>query len=384
MIDPSSSNAQSPFTDLPAALVEDVLEQTKSVANHLLDSLKEINIDKEKLRNSLTDRGLIKLESDLGYPPIPTTCGTDGSYAIERLITTDLVAAAAVAVEGLTPPSETRHWPQPKHKAYIIAEPHLEDTATILRALMLGEELHLAIEAPHEVVMIDSSLRLPIIHFNQALNKISETEKLLRTTVDLKNRAESFLNSYSEILNAERSDKQYVGVPKYSTLREIGSLLKWKSNQDDRSMLTLLLRPGEMTVPLHLEKPSSEWHINTGALKADLKDTLQNILNGLDNIKVFYYKPHDWLPALRIEVASNIAENSNRLGIVVQGIKHQCATPSMLEPYPTYLADRMAKSLSRALPAFRQVATQFISEEYEGDISEVFFSMHGYRSESGR
>jgi hypothetical protein len=56
----------------------------------------------------------------------------------------------------------------------------------------------------------------------------------------------------------------------------------------------------------------------------------------------------------------------------------------MLEPYPIYLADRTVKAVARAIPAFRQVTTQRISEHYEGDIGEVFFAMHGYRSEAGR
>ena len=101
-------------------------------------------------------------------------------------------------------------------------------------------------------------------------------------------------------------------------------------------------------------------------------------------LRVFYYKPQDWLPALRIEVSASIASNTHRLATVVQGIKHQTATPSMLEPYPIYLADRTVKALARAIPAFRQVTTQQISKRYEGDIGEVFFAMHGYRSETGR
>jgi hypothetical protein len=68
---------------------------------------------------------------------------------------------------------------------------------------------------------------------------------------------------------------------------------------------------------------------------------------------------------------------------VIQGLRSQCATAAMLEPYPIYLADRTVKSLARAVPAFRQVATQRVSEKYDGDIGEVFFAMHGYRSESG-
>ena len=98
---------------------------------------------------------------------------------------------------------------------------------------------------------------------------------------------------------------------------------------------------------------------------------------------IFYYKPHEWLPALRVETARDIALNDHRLASVIQGLKHQCATAAMLEPYPLYLADRTVKALAKAIPTFRHVATQRISEKYDGDIGEVFFAMHGYRSESG-
>jgi hypothetical protein len=113
------------------------------------------------------------------------------------------------------------------------------------------------------------------------------------------------------------------------------------------------------------------------------EDLAKQVVAELPQVRVLYYKPQEWLPALRIEVARNIAENGHRLAVVLQGLKHQCATPAMLEPYPLYLADRTVKALARAVPAFRQVATQRISERYDGDIGEVFFAMHGYRSETG-
>jgi hypothetical protein len=98
---------------------------------------------------------------------------------------------------------------------------------------------------------------------------------------------------------------------------------------------------------------------------------------------VFYYKPQPWLPAIRVEVSDEIAKNSYRLGAVVQALKHQCATPSMLEPYPIYLADRTVKALARSVPTIRQVATQRVAEDYSGNVSEVFLALHGYRSETG-
>ena len=38
------------------------------------------------------DAGLLRREADLPYVPIPTTCDMDGSYAIERLLTTVIVS----------------------------------------------------------------------------------------------------------------------------------------------------------------------------------------------------------------------------------------------------------------------------------------------------
>jgi hypothetical protein len=121
----------SPFADLPAALVEEVLGQTTEVAKQLLTSFQGVGTKREQLRQALAANELILSESSLGYPPAPTTCAADGSYAIERLLTTDMVAAAAVAVEGLTPPSERRHWDLPHHKTFIAAEPHLNDRARL-------------------------------------------------------------------------------------------------------------------------------------------------------------------------------------------------------------------------------------------------------------
>ena len=383
---------QTPFADLPAALVDEVLGQTSAVAQELLTSFQEIRKNREALRATLVESGLVIAESSLGYPPSPTTCAADGSYAIERLLTTDLVAAAAVAVEGLTPPSEKRHWEIPRHKSFVAAEPHIEDTATVLRAVMVGEELRLVTDAPHDLLMLDGTMTLPIIYFNQALNKAPDTTKLRCARKFLKN-CPTYLEAYLTTLRSARSDKHFVALPKYSTRREIGEELGWPESYNDRGMLTMLLNPGELTKPRQLEHPRDSegnitWHLNTQRLPTEVKRQVEEladeIVTALSSLRLFYYKPQEWLPALRVEISASVASNTHRLAIVVQGIKHQTATPSMLEPYPIYLADRTVKALARAIPAFRQVTTQRISEHFEGDIGEVFFSMHGYRSETGR
>jgi hypothetical protein len=377
---------ETPFVDLPAALVEEMLAQTSAVGDGLVETFREIKTDRTKYRKALLNRGLVRHESSLGYPPLPTTCGVDGSYAIDRLLSADLAAAAAVAVEGLTPPSEKRHWSQPHHSTFVASEVHHAETATVLRAVMLGRELLLAARAPHDVVMVDMTLTLPIIYFNQALNAAPDTP-MLRCSKEFLANCPEYLEAYRVILRSERTDKDYIGLPKYSTRRELGRKMGWPEQHDDRGLLTLLLQPGEFTNPLPLEQPPQPWHLNTGrvpeAARVQVHAIARDVVSDLSAIGIFYYKPHDWLPALRVEVAQTIAANDHRLAIVIQGLKHQCATAAMLEPYPLYLADRMVKALARAVPTFRQVTTQRISEKYEGEIGEVFFAMHGYRSEGG-
>lgn len=387
-----TGSGSAPFTDLPAALVDEVLRETTSVAEDLLKSFRQVRRDREALRGELVAADLVQTESSLGYPPVPTTCAADGSYAIERLLTTDLAAATAVAVEGLTPPSEERYWEQPHHRTFVSAEPHSEDTATVLRAVMLGEELRLVAAAPHDLVMLDGTFTLPVIYFNQAFAKARQSPHL-RCSRQLIERGLEYLRAYVAILRAERSDKHFVGLPKYSTRREIGRKMDWPDQYDDRGMLTLLLKPGELTRPQPFEHPRNSsgeptWHLNVPGFPEDearrARALADRALAALQSLRVFYYKPQQWLPALRIEVAASVSSNAHRLATVVQGIKHQTATASMLEPYPIYLADRTVKALARALPAFRQVTTQRVADRYEGEVGDVFFAMHGYRSESGR
>jgi hypothetical protein len=370
---------------LPAALVEEVIKHTTAVGDKLIGAFQKMKAEKAAYRELLEKSGLLVHESELGCPPLPTTCGTDGSYAIDRLLTIDLVAAASVAVEGLVPPSEKRHWEQPRHLVFVESEPHHPDTATVLRAVMLGGELILAARAPHDLVMFDGTLTLPTIYLNQALNKAPEVPAL-KCAREFVGRAVEYLEAYAEMLQARRSDKIYAGIPKYSTRKEIGGRLGWAPEHDDRGMLTYLLKAGELAGPVPLEQPPQEWHLNIGAVRRGapgLDGTVEAIVRGLQQLHVFYYKPHEYVPALRIETARSIAVNKYRLAVLLQGIKHQCATASMLEPYPLYLADRTVKALARSVPTFRQVATQRVAERYAGNIDEVFFSLHGYRSESG-
>jgi hypothetical protein len=369
---------QTPFAELPEALVEDMLSKSEQVGEELFNSFREIQEKKEKMRKQLQDENMLKKDTDLGYPGIPTTCGIDGSYAVERLLSTDLTACAAVAVEGLTPPSEKRHWQKPHHLSFIQPVKHNPDTETILRGLMFKMEIKLATEAPHDIVFLDGSLATPLIRLNQAINKIL---KIGDTPIGNKvaENFEEFLDCYKTILKATRSDKLWVGLPKYTTNREIGEEFSWPPHYDDRAVLTTILNSGEFTTPVLLKQSNEPWHLKlpSGDINRDFDDIIKRL-------HVLYYKPQSWTPTLRVEISSSVATNNSRVAVLLQGLKYQCGTPGIMEPYPLYMADRMVKHLSGAIPAFRQTATRRMAELHQGDIGDIFFSMHGYRTESGK
>src|SRR3972149_7949893 len=246
---------QTPFAELPEALVEEMLSKSEQVGEGLFNSFKEIHENKEKMRKQLQDRNILKRDSDIGYPEIPTTCGVDGSYAVERLLATDLAACAAVAIEGLTPPSEKRFWPKPHHISFIQPVKHDPDTATILRGLMFKMEIKMATEAPHDIVFLDGSPGTPLIRLNQTGNKILEAGDTPIGNKVAEN-FEEFLDCYKTILKATRTDKLWVGIPKYTTNREIGEEFGWLPYYDDRAILTTILNPGEFTSPILLKQPN--------------------------------------------------------------------------------------------------------------------------------
>jgi hypothetical protein len=150
--------AERPFAELPAGLVEELLERSGTLSHRVGEELRALRAARQERRQALRESGLLQREGDLPEVPIPTTCGVDGAYAVERLIAMDLVAAVAVAVEGLTPPSEARHWPEPQRRVHVKDERHEEETGTLARAVMIGMELELAVQAPHDVVFLDGSL----------------------------------------------------------------------------------------------------------------------------------------------------------------------------------------------------------------------------------
>lgn len=370
------------FGDLPQALVEELLEKSEKLGQQLIANFEQLHNNKENIRNILKRDGLLRSKASLKYQDTPTCCAIDGAYAVEKMLNNDIVATAAVAIEGLTPPSENRYWNGPTHLAFVDTTNH--DVNSLPRGIMMSMEVEIASKAPHDIIMLDGSFTTPVIHMNQALNSMDKIRQPTLTAY-IEDNFPLFLKNYIDIASSTRTDKAWIYLPKYTTKQELKSIYKsvWPYGYDDKAVLTQILEPGEFVGPLQIESPEKEWHFDKLPGISD-KHIAQNLFDILKEIHIIYYKPNLQIPTLRIEMGKLIADNENLVGKILQCLEFQCGCGGCIEPYPLYMADKMVKSLGVAMPTFRQTATLKIAQSYTGDLSDVFWGMHGYRTESGR
>jgi hypothetical protein len=378
-----SQDNNGPFGELPEALVEEMLCQCNRLGSNLSASFQKLYDSKIQIRAKLAEKKLLHKDTDISsVPSYPTTCAVDGAFAIERLICTDLVAFAAVAMEGLTPPSEKRYWPNPHHLSDILTVAHNDDTYQFARSVMMCMELEMAATAPHDVVYLDGSLITPLVAINQGINKIGHIDQSLEHF--LTTRVKQALESYRTVITCERTDKIFAGIPKYTTKSEITRDILGLDTYEDRGLLTFVLESGEFVGPVPFQDTQGVRNVNLKPIKSmNVEELINQIYTGLDGLQILYYRPCSYFPVLRVEIDKSIASNPHRLAILLESLRIQWSSASILEPFPLYLADRRVKHLGPALPAIRRTTTQQMSAEWEDKMGNIYLAMHGYRTNLG-
>ncbi|MER5175562.1 MAG: DNA double-strand break repair nuclease NurA [Candidatus Nitrosocosmicus sp.] len=367
-----------PFLEIPASMMEKMLDKTDEIGTIINESINSIRKNKDKFRFELID--LINNDKILNNIEI-STCGIDGAYIVERLLGTDLLFSCALVTEGLFSKSQKiSSSPLANYDVFVYPEKHNAENEILARAIMLQMEIKLAASAPYDIIYMDGSLTTALIHMYKAVNMIKDNESFVSNKI--KENFEEFLISYKKILLGENENKIWLGIPKYTSRNDIGQRLDWPPIYDDRAILTMVLEPGEYTTPV-LFTNEEGWHSNLPYQNDTLDNLMEDIISGIRKLNVIYYKPYNWSPAIRIEMPFYVAEDKNKLGILLQNLKQQCEIPSILEPYPLYMADRIAKRISPAIPAYKQIIINKMINEPDQNEIDVLFMMHSYRTEAG-
>jgi hypothetical protein len=98
-----------------------------------------------------------------------------------------------------------------------------------------------------------------------------------------------------------------------------------------------------------------------------------------DQVLFTYFKPHEWSPAFRLEIKRETAEDPDQLCSILTGIRSQVVSPEIREPYPQWVADRMAKSVGDALVALRTAVHYDLADSGMGEFASLF--AQSYRTE---
>ena len=112
-----------------------VWSRFNEIGDILQSSIHEINRKRQKFRLQLEQIGL--LDNDIRFRNIKplVSGGVDGAYAVDRLLGTDLLFAAAVGVEGINEENGKRVLPS--HDVFVNPEKHNPENMIAARAIML-------------------------------------------------------------------------------------------------------------------------------------------------------------------------------------------------------------------------------------------------------
>jgi hypothetical protein len=258
---------------------------------------------------------------------------------------------------------------------------HSKNATNALRGLMICMELDLAAEAPHDLVLLDGSFIVLLIYLNQGLTSFGGAPAALRDEFQRQWGGQRVLDRFLALIESDRT----VAVPKYSGRNEFDRLLlnPGLPATDGRTLATIMLEPDEYISPLpifHFDSEDTEYHLPEAYCPRDKQDRMNQ---SIENMRVVFYRPYGWAPAMRLEVTGPIAASRSRLSMVLEGIKRQLFSPAVKEPYPLFLADRMVKSLGAGVAVIEQSVAQH-AVGTTPDTEATLLCLQNYRTEGGR
>ena len=451
----AAAGADAPFADLPQAMVREMLGSSRRLAGGLASDISSMRSLRGSVRESLAP--LLGRDSDLPRPELPpSTAGVDGSHCAERMLATDIVAMGAVAVEGLEARRPAcagagagagagpaaRLWPRPRHFVHVESLAHDDANPVAARAVMAAMEVQLASVAPHDIVFVDGSLATPAIALDIALRQRNGGPPSLARYLEegeggdgaegevrfgpIERTLSGYLRMLAPACGGEDSGgdsggaaspapppgRTVAAVAKYSQRSEICERLGLP-NLDDRGLLSLVLEPGEYVGPFAPWRQAGRsapgapgGRLLSGRIPggARARSLAEAIADAVKAVRVLYYRPHAYSPAIRLEVGgfggagsgagAGAAGDAERTGALLEAVRLQSAGPGLMEPYPVYMADRMARSLPRALPAVRGIAVSAMARTWGAapaaggpeapgggmGVAELYIAARGYRT----
>ncbi len=361
------SNQQLPDEDdipLPEALVADVLESADDVADHIEDLF---DVDPEAIaegRDTLEDE-IHELEED--GQACESVAAVDGSYnAIDG---TSIAAGLCTAV---------RAGADLDHASTVFPTLPSQDMATAMQGLTTMLEMQLVHGANSDVVIYDGSFIAALTRTNQLLEAFSQdpSKPIWKTVLPMI----EDLFTEDHFVNA-LTDSPVVASPKRSTsshvLESHSDLEQYADRFTDVSYFSRILEPGEYYAAVRQETGT-----NYGAdYEIVDEQTATRIEDAFDNtgFAVYLYRPASFAGAYRIEIPKTTVMPDHEE--ILRAFGKEIPDPAMIEPYPQWLADKMAKKGSGLTDALLdKIQTQLGQAGYSA--TDINALLQGYRTET--
>ncbi|MGV9935770.1 hypothetical protein ACWDY4_35260 [Streptomyces olivaceoviridis] len=379
MSTPGGGPSEDDYARLPEDLLAELLSSATDVAHTVEDLLGPALEMRDELREAAQALGLIERWS--GGQPL-TVAAVDGGFAVERTVAVDIALSLAVGVEGFPPQGRSWAWDDNQHsfaQDVLVHEAHNERLA---RAGMVIQELDVIADTPHELRIYDGSHLTPVIQLNSAL--VSSNPEVRSRVLNLADK-HSLVDAFATFT----TDSKIVAMPKYNSSRDLCNVLQKEVGKpvpcDDKYLASLILEGGEYTAPQQV--PADPWrqlhiraHVDATTAERRLASQLQEWLRPLifRQLDVLYFRPADASAAYRIEAKPGLTGDLGRVQNLLASIAFQLTAPFVVEPYPQYLADLMAKSVSFGIKALQTAAHLSLARTSPQLAQSV---VHSYRTE---
>lgn len=379
-MDPDTS-AQSPtYAHLPEELLASIMQQVPETVERVNSMF---NVDDQSIASgidTLRSKDLIRKISS--SDSTDSLVAVDGGLVLEKMTGMDLLLSLAVGVEGLSEDKKI-DWGSDKNQyiSWQWALPHHVANSSLAQGIMFLMEMSVLSGSKHEIRIMDGSHLTSVIKLNSMLSAKDDgagVDYIEALKQFLKRTYEKVIPDIPNILRDAYANECIVGAVKYSSSTDVidyyldGSGIRI----DDKTFFGLGLNENEYLAPQPVGRSPKEdnlWgqlHIKynldiEGVEKAEFDRLLEEAIQPLktrdlnQHLKepdLFYtfYKPFEDGPAYKLEIKRPVAMDKARLEKALNSIRKQVVFPEIIEPYPQFLVDLVAKSVAGGMYAIKE------------------------------
>lgn len=379
-MDPNTT-AQSPtYAHLPEELLASIMQQVPETVERVNAMF---SVDDQSIANgmdALRSKNLIKKITST--ESTDSLVAVDGGLVLEKMTGMDLVLALAVGVEGLSE-DKAIDWGSDKNQyiSWQSALPHHEANARLIQGIMFLMELSVLAGSDHEIRIMDGSHLTSILKINSMLSAKDDgagEEYIEALKQFLQSKYEKVIPDIPNIIKAAFADERIISSAKYSSSTDVVDyyLADKGIRVDDKTFFGLGLGENEYLVPQPVGRSDREdylWgqlHIISNLEIKDVDRTEFNRLleEAIQPIKTrdkdkhrkepdlfyTYFKPFADGPSYKLELKRGVATDTARLEKVLNSLRKQVIFPEIIEPYPQYLVDLVAKSVAGGMYAIKE------------------------------